>query len=250
MISVTILTKNSTKYLDQVLKALKDFPEVLVYDTGSTDDTMAIAARYPNVTIKSGPFKGFGPTHNTASNLAKHDWILSIDSDEIATPELVAEILALKLNPECVYSFPRKNYFCGKWIKWCGWYPDRMNRLYYRHRTRFQEAQVHEAVIADGLEQVPLEGAVIHYPYETISDFLKKMQVYSDLFASQYKGKRKSSTSKAVLHGAFTFFKSYILKRGFMGGSEGFIISAYNAHTAFYKYLKLAEKNKEVKVEE
>lgn len=244
MISVTVLTKNSQKYLDEVLSSLKHFDEVLIFDTGSTDNTFAIAQKYPNVTICKSPFIGFGPTHNEASHTARNDWILSIDSDEIVTEAMVQDILQQKLNAENVYSFPRDNYYNGKFIKWCGWYPDRQVRLYNRTKTRFTDAQVHEAIITKGMTHIPLQGSLRHYSYASLSDFLAKMQSYSDLFAQQYCGKKSSSPLKAIGHAWFAFFKSYILKKGFLGGYEGFVISAYNSHTAFYKYLKLYEANK------
>lgn len=243
MISVTILTKNSQKYLKEVLLSLQMFEEVLLYDTGSTDETLNIAMTFPNVKIHRGEFSGFGPTHNKASDSAKHDWILSIDSDEVVTEEMAAEIHRVVLNPKAVYSFPRHNYYRGKFIKWCGWYPDRQFRLYHRKHTRFTDAQVHEAVVIENMHHVPLNAPLRHYSYENVSDFLSKMQSYSELFAVQNKGKKKSSISKAILHGWFAFFKSYVLKRGFMGGYEGFVISVYNGNTAFYKYIKLLEAN-------
>lgn len=243
MISVTILTKNSQKYLSEVLAALKDFDEIVVYDTGSTDETLAIAKKFPNVRIFQKEFRGFGPTHNDASSAARNDWILSIDSDEVVTPQMAAEIQRQKLDPEAVYSFPRNNYFNGKWIEWCGWCPDRQIRLYNRTKTHFSLAQVHESILDDGMRHIELKGPIKHYSYETISDFLTKMQFYSTLFAAQNCGKKSSSPWKAIGHGAFAFFKSYVIKRGFLGGYEGFVISAYNGHTAFYKYLKLYEAN-------
>jgi glycosyltransferase involved in cell wall biosynthesis len=243
MISVTILAKNSEKYLTEVLDALRDFPEVLIYDTGSEDKTLDIARRYPNVSVHLGKLEGFGPTHNTASSLAKNDWILSIDSDEVVTPELKEEILSLALDPGSVYNFPRRNEFNGKFIQWCGWYPDRQTRLYNRTRTRFTDAHVHEGVITHGMREVELKSPLRHYSYASLADFLNKMQFYSTLFAQQNAGRKRSSPLKAVLHGWWAFFRSYILKRGIMGGYEGFVISAYNAHTAFYKYLKLYEAN-------
>ena len=216
---------------------------VLLYDNGSTDATVEIATRFPNVRIVHGIFQGFGPTHNQASSLATNDWILSIDSDEVVTPALVQEILALALDPNCVYSFPRHNEFNGKWIKWCGWYPDRQIRLYNRTKTSFSNRQVHEAIITANCQQISLKNPLKHYSYAAISDFLSKMQSYSELFAKQNCGKKDSSLIKAISHGFFAFFKSYFLKRGFLGGYEGFVISAYNGHTAFYKYLKLYEAN-------
>lgn len=242
-ISVTILTKNSEKYLSQVLDSLIFFDEVLIYDNGSTDGTLAIAEAYSNVKIALGIFEGFGPTHNKASSLAKHPWILSIDSDELVTPEMVKEINAITLYEDTVYSFPRHNYFNGKFIRWCGWYPDRQYRLYHREKTQFTNAQVHEAIMISNMRHSELKGPLIHYSYDSIADFLNKMQSYSTLFAQQNKGKKSSSQFKALMHGMFAFIKSYILKKGFLGGYEGFVISAYNGHTAFYKYLKLHEAN-------
>lgn len=246
MISVTILAKNSSQYLHQVLAALKDFPEVLIYDNGSSDNTCQIASQFPNVTIVHGPFEGFGPTHNNASSAAKYDWILSIDSDEVVSPELSQEILAVKLDGRSVYSFPRHNYYKGKWIRWCGWYPDRQIRLYNRTVTRFTDQKVHERIISDNLNVVQLKAPLIHYSYRSSADFLGKMQSYSELFAQQNGGRKQSSLCKAVLHGLFAFVKSYLIKRGFLGGQQGFEISLYNANTAFYKYLKLQEVNNQL----
>ncbi len=243
MISITILTKNSEKHLEKVLDALVDFDEVLIYDTGSIDKTLEIASRYSNTRTFEGPFEGFGATHNKASQMAGHDWILSIDSDEVLTPELKEEIFNLQLDPLTVYSFPRKNYYNGKWIKWCGWHPDRVVRLYNKKKTRFTSSDVHERVVADGFKHCLLKGAVKHYPYGGTADFLSKMQHYSELFARQNAGKKKASFFKALFRGWFAFFKSFFLKRGFLGGKEGFIISLYNANTAFYKYVKLSETN-------
>lgn len=243
-ISVTVLTKNSQKYLRDVLSALAPFGEVLLYDTGSVDATLEMARTFLNVKIVQAQFIGFGPTHNQASAAARYDWILSIDSDEIVSPEMCLEISDEPLNLNAVYSFPRHNYFNGKFIKWCGWYPDRQVRLYNRTKTRFSDDQVHEAILFKGMSQVDLTAPIIHYSYSSISDFLSKMQAYSSLFAQQNRGTRSSSLLKAISHGFFAFFKSYILKRGFLGGYEGYVISAYNGHTAYYKYLKLYEANR------
>lgn len=249
MISVTVLTKNSQKYLREVLSSLQKFDEVIIYDNGSSDQTLEIARSFPNVSIHKGLFLGFGPTHNLASSLARNEWILSIDSDEIVTEELAEEILKLDLDKEKVYAFSRHNEYNGKFIKWCGWYPDRQVRLYNRSVTRFSEAEVHESVVTKGLQIVLLNSFLRHYSYEKTSDFLAKMQSYSDLFAKQNAGKKKSSPMTAVLHSFYAFIKSYLIKRGFMGGYEGFMISAYNAQTAFYKYIKLYEANQSIKLQ-
>ncbi len=245
MISVTILTKNCQVTLAATLESLQKFPQILIFDSGSTDHTLAIASGYPNVTIVQGVFTGFGPTHNAASSHAKYDWVLSIDSDEVVTPELGEEIFQLKLDPHHVYQIQRKNYLNGKWIRWCGgWHPDPVLRLYYRKTTRFSDDAIHEKVLSQNLQIIPLSSPLLHTPYRSMEDFLHKMQTYSTLFAQQNRGKKQSSISKAIAHGLFAFLKSYIFKKGVLGGKEGFIISMYNGHTSFYKYLKLMEINK------
>lgn len=245
-VSVTILTKNSQKYLNEVLASVASFDEVVVCDTGSEDKTLEIARKFPNTSLYSKPFIGFGPTHNIASSLAKNDWILSVDSDEVVTPLLKKEVEELVLKRGHVYSIPRHNEYRGKWIRWCGWHPDRCIRLYNRLDTRFSDAQLHECVEPGELMQIALQFPLRHYSYDQIQDFLNKMQIYSSLFALQNQGKQSSSFGKALSHGFYTFFKSYFLKRGVLGGQEGFEISFYNASTTFYKYLKLAEANRKL----
>lgn len=242
MISVTILTKNSAATLKKCLLSLSGFPEVILYDTGSTDETLSIAREFPHVRICQGFFDGFGTTHNRASALATHDWILSLDSDEALTPALAQEILSLKLDSSCVYKIRRHNFFNGKRIRYCGgWDPDFVVRLFSRKTATFTEAKVHEKVITDNLKTVRLQNPLLHTPYLQISDFLTKMQNYSTLFAQDKKQKKRAGVGSALLHSFWAFFKSYILKRGFLAGNEGLIISLYNGHTALYKYLKLFE---------
>lgn len=247
-ISVHVLTKNSAETLLETLQSLASFPEVIVLDTGSTDETLEIASQFPNVKVHEALLKGFGPAHNLAAKLSTHDWILSIDSDEILSPELILEIKLLTPDPSCVYAMERENYFNNKRIRCCaGWYPDFVIRLYNRKSTSFSSDIVHEKVIVKDLKVIRLRHGLKHVPYRSIADFLNKMQTYSMLFTQQYQGKKKSSVGKAVLHGTLAFLKNYLLKRGIFGGREGFIISLYNAQVSYYKYLKLAEANRSLK---
>ncbi len=247
MITVTVLTKNCALTLPKTLESLAPFAEVVILDTGSTDGTVELAQRFPNVKVFTRPFRGFGPTHNEASGLASNDWIFSVDSDEVVSPELAQEILSCPLDSSSIYGVLRQNFFKGKRIKWCaGWHPDPVLRLYHRQKTAFSEAAVHEKIVENGLQAVFLQSPLLHVPYREISDFLTKMQTYSTLFAEQNRGKKKSSIFRAIWHGFHAFIKSYLFKRGFLGGREGFIISIYNGHTAFYKYLKLDELNKKI----
>lgn len=241
MISVCILSKNSEKTLASTLESAKSFPEIILLDTGSKDQTIRIAKEYPNVKVFETLFKGFGPLRNEAASLASFDWILALDSDEIISPSLLLELSSMTLNPKVAYSMPRHNFYNGKRIKGCGWSPDRVVRLYNKNYVQFSKASVHESL--ELYPQIPFRSPLFHTPYRSTSDFLLKMEHYSSLFAEQYKGKRKSSFSKALLHSSFAFFRSYFLKRGIFDGKEGFAISLYNANTAFYKYLKLFEAN-------
>ncbi|MFN0064783.1 MAG: glycosyltransferase family 2 protein [Chlamydiales bacterium] len=245
MISVTILVKNGERHLFRVLEALKRFDQVVVYDSGSQDDTLKIARTFPNVVIYEGPFEGFGVCHNKAASLARHDWILSIDADEVLSPALTDEILRANLKPNTVYSLPFQNYYRNRRVKWCGWYPEQHVRLYHKKRTAFSTAMIHEGVIEKGMCKAVFVHPVAHYSYDNISDFLVKMERYSTLFARQYQGKKKSSPLIACYHGVGGFMKSYWLKKGFLSGYHGFLISMAIGHTAFYKYLKLYELNKD-----
>ncbi len=243
-ISVTILAKNSEDTIENTLESVASFKEVILLDTGSTDGTLDIAGRFPNVKIVHAPFQGFGRTHNLATSLASQDWILSVDSDEILSQDLVAELHSKKLDPQCIYAIRRRNFLYGKEMKSCsGWHPDWVVRLYHRKSTSFDQAEVHEKIIQGSLRKEKLLYTMSHVPYRCISHFLQKMQSYSDLFAKEHKGRKQASMWTALFHGWSAFCKSYLLKRGFLQGAEGFLISVYNGHVAFYKYLKLKEEN-------
>jgi len=241
MISVCILVKNGEKTLASTLDSVKDFPEVLLLDTGSSDRTLEIAKRYPNVKIYESPFYGFGPLRNDLAKRASHDWILALDSDEVLPPSLVKEILTISLDPQIAYAIPRHNFYQGQRIRGCGWGGEKVVRLYHRAHAQFSSAQVHESLQAK--ITISFRSPLHHTPYLSTEDFLHKMQQYSSLFAKQYQHQRRSSFAKALGRAVFTFFRSYIIKKGILDGSAGFTISLYNANTTFYKYLKLREAN-------
>lgn len=241
-ISVTILTKNSQRYLVRCLNALTQFNEVLIVDNGSSDATLDIATGYPNVRILEHEFTGFGPLKNFAIKEAKNDWIFSVDSDEIVTPELISSIKKLDVkNRENIFIVKRLNHYRQKPIKCCGWFPDEVMRLFNRKFTSFNDAMVHESLIVpDKAEIVKLEGKLLHYPFDSIESLIAKMQSYSTLYA---KGSDKpSSPTKAFFRATFAFFRNYLLQRGFLCGYEGLLISVSNATGVFYKYMKLYEK--------
>lgn len=243
MITVCILAKNSASTIGATLASIVDFPEVLVLDNGSTDETVAIAASYPNVKVMNQPFIGFGALRNKAASYASNDWILALDTDEILSPKLIDEIKQLRLESKTAYSMPRHNYYNGKHIKGCGWYPDRVIRLYNRTSTRYSDAEVHESVKRSGINVIPLKHPIRHTPFRSTAEFLAKMQHYSSLYAHQHTNKKSASPLKALGHSLFAFLRAYFFQKGFLLGAEGFIVSLYNSNSVFYKYIKLWEEN-------
>jgi len=244
-ISVVILTKNSSAYIKQVLAAVHKFDEVLILDNGSTDDTMDIAATFKNVVIYEHEFIGFGPLKNLAASFAKNEWILSLDSDEILTQVLIDDVKNRQLDPGSVYTVERVNYYKEKKIQYC-WNHDILIRLYNKNRTKFNDRYVHEGIESNGLNVELLNGSMKHYSYSSISEFMIKADRYSTLFAEQNAGKQRSSPMKAISHACFAFIKTYILKRGFLDGYIGLVISYAQSSEKFYKYMKLYEKNVEL----
>jgi glycosyltransferase involved in cell wall biosynthesis len=241
-ISVVMIVKNGEKTIQATLNALAEFAEVVVYDNGSTDKTLEIAKKYPNVNLVRGDFLGFGETKNKAATYAKNDWILSLDVDEVVNNDFLKNLGEADLNQQTVYQIFRQNFYQKKHIKHC-WNNDKIVRLYHQKHSQFNDKKVHESVASKGLKVVLLKGFVNHYPYASISDFIKKLDIYSSEFARDNVGKKKSSPIKAILNGLFSFFKTYLLKRGFLDGYAGLVIAFSHMATNFYKYIKLYELN-------
>jgi len=242
-ISCVIIVKNGAGTLTPVLEALSCFEDVVLYDNGSDDGTQALAADCANVNLIEGPFLGFGETKQRAAGYAKNDWVLSLDADEVLTAEFIAGLKTLTLDSNMVYSITRSNFYKEREVKHC-WGKDVIVRLYDRSKTNFNNSKVHELVVTEGFAVENLSGTVRHYPYQNISQFIQKLDKYSTLFAEDKQGIKKSSPLKASLNGMYSFFKTYLLKRGFMDGSAGLIIAFSHMATNFYKYMKLYELNK------
>ncbi|MCX2717910.1 glycosyltransferase [Helicobacter sp. MIT 21-1697] len=240
-ISVTILVKNAQETMRECLESLQSFDEIILLDNGSTDDTLSIAQSFSNVKIYESEFIGFGALKNLAISYAKHDWILSIDSDEVLESDTLALIESLTLDSHTIYALPRKNLYNGEWIKACGWYPDYVWRLFNKTFTRFNDNFVHESVIIPkNAHKLKLSSGIKHYAYDNIAHLLEKLQRYSSLWAEQNTHKH-SSPFKALTHGFWTFLRDYFLKKGIFYGYKGFVISLCNGLGTFFKYMKLYE---------
>ncbi|RRD89987.1 glycosyltransferase family 2 protein [Conchiformibius steedae] len=248
-ISATVLTKNSERHLVRVLDALRGFDEVVVLDNGSQDNTLAIAGEYANVSIYHHVFEGFGKLKNRAAAQARNGWIMNIDSDEIVSDELMQSLQLIDFSEiNKIYTVSRLNHYRGRPIRGCGWYPDMVPRLYHRSHTVFSDVPVHERIeIQKDSQLTALSGELLHYSYNGAGELLAKMQFYSDLYAERYRGKKSATTAQAVAHGVFAFLKSYVFKKGFLYGGDGWVISASVAANSYYKYVKLKEANEQPK---
>ena len=246
-ISCVMIVKDAEATLKNVLDALIGFQEVIVYSNNSTDTTDKIAASYSNVKLIQGDFIGFGPTKNLAATYATNNWIFSLDSDEVISNEFIRNLANVELNTNYVYSILRTNFYKQRQIKHC-WADDEIIRIYNKETTAFTDKHVHEHIIQKDLQLGKITGRVKHYPYTSIEGFINKANTYSTLFAQNNVGKKSSSPFKAFLNGAYSFLKTYIFKQGFRDGYIGLIIAYSHMVTNFYKYIKLYELNKELKL--
>ena len=245
-ISAVVLAKNNENTIRKTLQSLVEFEDVVVYDNGSTDNTIEIVQEFKNVNLVEGEFKGFGWTKNKAVSFSKYDWVIIIDSDEVVDEILLQTLKKQELNKKTVYQLNFKAFYKDIQVKYCGWNNQKIKRMYNKKSTSYTMSDVHEDIISDGFKVELLAGNVEHYSYHSISEFVIKADHYSTLFAKNNVGTKSSSPIKAFFNGAYSFIKTYIFKKGFLDGYVGLIISFSHMVTNFYKYIKLYELNKEL----
>lgn len=240
-ISVTIIALNEEGNIRDCLESVKWADEIIVSDSGSTDRTAEICREY-GAKVYDDQWHGFGKQKNLCADRARNTWVFNIDADERVTPELKEEISkAVESGKAEGYYVPRKNYFGDKWIRHCGWYPDYSLRLYRKDRGRFLERLVHESVAING-GKAHLKSPMVHKTYRDVSDYLTRMQRYSTLAAQNMMNEGKEAGVFDILfRPPFTFFKMYVLKRGFLDGTHGIIISILYSCYTLAKYAKLRE---------
>jgi glycosyltransferase involved in cell wall biosynthesis len=240
-ISAVVITYNERENIRRCLESIKWVDEIIVIDSGSSDGTYEIAKEYAKVITH--PWLGYAKQKNFGISLTKNEWILSIDADEELTPSLKEEILQeLDKSSYDGYYFPRQSFFLDKWIKYSGWYPDYQLRLFKKSKGRFNEKSVHEKVIIEGKVKY-LKNHLLHYPYKSLEDYFKKFNEYTSLSSEEdYKKGKKFNIFYPILIPFLFFLKSYVLKKGFLDGRAGFIISSLGAINYFVRYAKLWEK--------
>ena len=241
-LSVTVITKNEAADIADALTSVRWADEVIVVDSLSADDTVAIAKQQADrVIVREWP--GYIAQKNYAASIASHDWILSLDADERVTPELANEIRSiLASEPEHRgYRMPRVTFHLGRWVRTTDWYPDQQLRLYDRRAGLWTGRHVHESVSVGG-PVGRLKGELQHFAYRDIADHLETIDRYTTYAAQQmHESGRRASVFDLVVHPPLAFLRNYVLRRGIRDGLPGFIISSMNAYYVFLKFAKLWE---------
>ena len=237
-ISAVIIVKDAAGTLAQTLDSLAYFAEVIVYDNGSTDGSQALCGECENVKLHEGAFLGFGPSKNHAVSLAANDWVLSIDSDETVSAALRDSIDKADLSdPKLAYEVDRHNYFMGRRVRHSGWSNDWLLRLYNRSAQAFNEAMVHEIVIlSDGSKTMRLDGPLRHKAVNDLGQFLVKINRYSEIRRNT--AKRTLPVAVILFKTVWAFFRTYVIRLGFLDGWRGLVIAISNANGVFFKYMK------------
>ncbi len=240
-LTATIIARNEEKNLPDCLASLDFVDEIVVVDSGSNDRTEAICRSHQKVRYCQRAWDGFGRQKNFAADQSRNDWVFNIDADERISPELRASILAADLSRHDGFRVARENYFGDRWIRQCGWYPDYNLRLYNRAKCRFGERLVHESVECYGSVGT-LRGNLIHFTYTGIFDYLTRMDRYSTLAAQEVvKAGKRSGVTAVTVRPLYTFVKMYLLKKGFLEGYHGFLLSVLYGVYTFAKYAKARE---------
>lgn len=239
-LSVTVITKNEAHNIEACLRSVMFADQLVVLDSGSTDDTAAIARSLGAEVVCSADWQGFGIQKNRALALARCDWVLSLDADERVTPELQAEIQATLNAPAFdVYALPRLSSYCGQYMRHSGWYPDRVTRLFRRQAAQFSEDLVHERVVTSR-PVGQLHSPMLHESFRNFEAVLDKANRYSTAGAlSLFSKGKQASLGKALGHGLWAFIRTYFLRCGFLDGRMGLVLAISNAEGTYYRYLKL-----------
>ena len=238
-ISATIITFNEERNLPRAIESLRCADEIVVMDSGSNDRTTEIAEKLGARVVES-PWPGYANQKNLAAEQATYDWILSIDADESLSEALEGEIWQLKKSgPQFdAYTMPRLAQYLGRWIHHSGWYPDRKVRLYDRRKARWEGPYVHESVKVNG-RIGHLQSNLLHFTCNSLSEHLKTMDRYTTLAAEQLLATgQKVTWGRLILEPPWTFFRTYVLKLGFLDGIEGLAIANMAALYNFVEYAK------------
>jgi (heptosyl)LPS beta-1,4-glucosyltransferase len=244
-LSAIIITKNESKNIQRCLESLQFCNEVLVFDSGSTDNTVEICNQFNNVVCKQTEWFGYSETKQRAANEAKNNWVLWIDADETVPTQLAEEIQSLNFS-EYLYGFPRKTFIGNLWVNHGGWYPGIVWRLFHKNYVQFDGKKLHEGLeFKNNLKQHNnsrkiLKNDLLHYSYVDLHDYFFKMCKYSISGAEEasLKGK-KGNLSSVVFEPLFAGIKFYFIKSGFRMGFAGIVFAVGTSVSTFFRYAQL-----------
>lgn len=247
MLAGVVITRNEEKNITRCLKSLGFCDEIIVVDAESTDLTREICSQ-TKAKFFTRPWTNYSDQKNHAVSLTTADWILSVDADEEVSVDLQQEILScIQSSNFSAYSIPRKTVHSGRWIRWGGWYPNRLVRLFRKAEGRWEGADVHEYWKTTGRVGA-ISSDLIHYSFDSIYDQIDRNNRYSSLGANALrKANEKFSLVKLLFKPLSKFVETYFLKLGFLDGYLGFMIAVSAAYSVFLKWAKLWELEKNEK---
>ncbi|MBK7562664.1 MAG: glycosyltransferase family 2 protein [Chitinophagaceae bacterium] len=251
-LSIVIICKNDVTGIERTLQSVRGLgAEILVYDSGSIDGTKEVALKN-GASLYEGEWEGYGRNRFKAAQLAKYDWILMLDTDEVVDEALKESIKLLDFTSQHqVYRLQYKNYFGTKWLRYGEWGKDSHIRLGNRRGIKTDGEIVHEKLfVQPGIEICLIKGHILHYTVKNSIDFAQKMINYAQLSAEKYNRQgKKAGFLKIFVSPAFAFIKNYFFKLGFLDGWEGYICARMGAWYTFMKYARLRELNKSIKTQ-
>ena len=238
-VSVVIITKNEERNIERCLESVRWADEIIVVDAFSTDRTVEVCRRFTDKVFQK-KWLGYGLQKNFCASKARNRWVLNVDADEVISSECAEAVQELLSGePEFpLYRFPRKNFFADRWVRYAGWYPDFISRLYDRDKVSFSESMVHERLTPDKAEGI-VNHPILHYSFDGMEDYIQRQNRYSSLYAEEKKQLDwKASWTHLYVRSIWVFLKTYFLKQGFREGFLGIFLSV---SMAFYTYLKYAK---------
>ena len=249
-ISATILTYNEEARIEECLKSLAGVAEeIIVVDSFSTDRTVDICREY-GCHVTQRHLKGFGAQRQYATSLTTHSYVLSIDADEVLSPRLAQSIIKLKEEgfTHRIYAMSRLNFYCGRPVHHCGWYPDVQIRLFDKRYANGNLRDVAERVIfRDSVRPCIIDGDILHYRCDTPTEYTRKERTHADMRANVLAASRTRITSVSpLIHGVREFMHCYITKQGISDGLTGLAIASEKyrcARIAWSKARALRKKN-------
>ncbi len=244
-ISVIIITKNESQNIRDCLESVRWADEIIVIDSGSSDDTVSIARQFTDKVFYN-EWKGFAEQKSFAMSLATNDWLLSLDADERLTEKLKDEILNSNLDEFDGYRIKRDNFFLGKIIRGCGWGNDYQLRLFKKSKTRLTDRLVHEGFEVEG-KVGQLKNSMLHFSYRNFRDAFRKINHYSTLEAIEKQNRKNVNAFTIVITPVIAFLQHFFFRKGFIDGIYGLFVSIMHAITKLQVQLKIWELKNQIR---